>query len=132
MVNLPWFIPQKRNVVDTNDYEVIVAADKSDITGLQDGFPTFQTNDGKFVKVKEFRDESKRPWWKFFDEFEYRETTSASEAHKWYNWYEPGTSAAEKKLLWKLDILIAFYSFLSYFSKFVDQTNINQAYVSVC
>ncbi|GMM36530.1 hypothetical protein DASC09_038550 [Saccharomycopsis crataegensis] len=130
MVNLPWFIPQKRNVVDTNDYEVIVAADKSDITGLQDGFPTFQTNDGKFVKVKEFRDESKRPWWKFFDEFEYRETTSASEAHKWYNWYEPGTSAAEKKLLWKLDILIAFYSFLSYFSKFVDQTNINQAYVS--
>lgn len=137
MPNLPWFIPQKREIKDTNNYSVEV--DKSGVaeTGstetfldVDSEFPVLKTKDGRLVKIKEFRDEAKRPWYKFFDEFEYREPTQKAQQHKWYHWFEPGTSDKEKKLLWKLDILIAFYSFVGYWVKYMDLANLNLAYVS--
>lgn len=45
-------------------------------------------------------------------------------------WYDPNTSAEEKKLLYKLDILILTYTSLSFFTKFLDVSALNNAYVS--
>jgi hypothetical protein len=81
-------------------------------------------------EIREFRDEVNRPWWKFFDEFEYRETTEESKKYKWYKWFRDDASTAEKKLLCKLDILIAFYAFVGYWVKYIDSANLNNAYVS--
>ncbi|KAG7818398.1 hypothetical protein KL928_003399 [Ogataea angusta] len=77
-----------------------------------------------------YRDEANRPWWKFFDEFEYRQTSEEASRRKWYRWFPEGTSAQEVKLLCKLDILIAFYSFVGYWIKYIDSSNLNNAYVS--
>lgn len=95
----------------------------------KEGYVPFEV-DGKVYKVREFRDEAHRPWWKFFDEFEYRETTEESSRYKWFKWFPEGTSAAEKKLLFKLDIIIAFYAFVGYWVKYIDSANLNNAYVS--
>lgn len=140
MTKLPWWIPQKRDLHDTNVYSNVVTVSdleedsssvKSSSTIKTNGsLPAIRLDNGKYAKIKEFRDEANRPWWKFFDEFEYRESSEKSKAHKWYHWFEPGTSAAEKKLIWKLDFLIAFYSFLGYWIKYIDSSNLNNAYVS--
>lgn len=86
--------------------------------------------DDKIYKIREIRDEAKRPWWKFFDEFEYRNTVDEARTHKWYKWFPDGTSNDEKKLLLKLDIFLALYSFVGYWVKYVDSANLNNAYVS--
>ncbi|CAN6637766.1 probable transporter Seo1p [Trichomonascus vanleenenianus] len=78
----------------------------------------------------EYRDEAKRPWWKFFNEYEYRLTTDEKRNHKWWKWFEDADSPAERRLLFKLDILLAFYSFIVYWVKYLDQTNLNNAYVT--
>lgn len=44
--------------------------------------------------------------------------------------FDEGTSKAEKKLVWKLYLLISFYSFLVYWVKSLDSSNISNAYVS--
>lgn len=142
MVKIPWFIPHKRDIEDTNVYSNVVsepspsaeddsksAKSHSSVTTI-DSVPAVKLDNGKYAKIQEFRDEANRPWWKFFDEYEYREPSGKGEVRKWYQWFEPGTSAAEKKLILKLDVLIAFYAFLGYWVKFVDQTNLNNAYVS--
>ncbi|GAD95623.1 pantothenate transporter, putative [Paecilomyces variotii No. 5] len=50
--------------------------------------------------------------------------------HRWYHWYEPGTSKEEKWLIFKLDFFILLYTCLTFFVKYLDQTNITNAYVS--
>lgn len=92
--------------------------------------PVTQLENGEYVEIREFRDEAERPWWKFFDEYEYREISSTSASYKWYQWFQPEASVEEKKLLCKLDILIAFYSFVGYWIKYIDSLNLNNAYVS--
>jgi hypothetical protein len=47
-----------------------------------------------------------------------------------FNWYPTGYDAKEKKLLFKLDITLLIYCCVSFFCKYLDQTNINNAYVS--
>ncbi|KAL1640896.1 hypothetical protein SLS58_006512 [Diplodia intermedia] len=47
-----------------------------------------------------------------------------------WHWHEPGTSKEEKWLIRKLDIFILTYSCLTFFIKYLDQTNISNAYVS--
>lgn len=47
-----------------------------------------------------------------------------------FHWHEPGTSKEEKWLIRKLDIFILTYSCLCFFIKYLDQTNISNAYVS--
>lgn len=78
----------------------------------------------------EYRDEAGRKWWKFFDEQEYRITKKQAKSNKWWQWFNPGTPAAEKKLLLKLDVLLAFYSCMAYWVKYLDTVNLNNAYVS--
>ncbi|KAJ6445401.1 Protein phosphatase 2C [Purpureocillium lavendulum] len=49
---------------------------------------------------------------------------------RWFHWYEPGTSKEEKWLLFKLDFFILTYTCLTFFVKYLDQTNITNAYIS--
>lgn len=93
------------------------------------GYLKYQVGE-KVYRIKEIRDEADRPWWKFFDEFEYRESKVEASKHKWYKWYPEDTPQEEKKLLIKLDILLAFYSFVGYWVKYIDSSNLNNAYVS--
>ncbi|KAL1601736.1 hypothetical protein SLS60_006651 [Paraconiothyrium brasiliense] len=48
----------------------------------------------------------------------------------WFHWHEPGTSAAEKKLIFKLDWFLLSFSCLYFFVKQLDQNNLSNAYVS--
>ncbi|KAH8882213.1 MFS general substrate transporter [Thozetella sp. PMI_491] len=49
---------------------------------------------------------------------------------KWYHWYSPDDSSEERKLVLKLDLLLVPYAFVLYWVKYIDQNNINNAYVS--
>ncbi|KAI1341452.1 MFS general substrate transporter [Xylariaceae sp. FL0016] len=45
-------------------------------------------------------------------------------------WHPKGTTASEKKLLFKIDFFILTYGCLAYFTKWLDQSNLSNAYVS--
>ncbi|KIW81186.1 hypothetical protein Z517_04211 [Fonsecaea pedrosoi CBS 271.37] len=51
---------------------------------------------------------------------------------KWYQirWFSPDDTKEERKLITKLDLLIVPYVFLAYWVKYIDQANINNAYVA--
>ncbi|KAF4340444.1 major facilitator superfamily transporter [Fusarium beomiforme] len=51
-------------------------------------------------------------------------------ARRWWHWHEPGTRKEEKWLIFKLDAAILTYTCLTFFVKYLDQTNITNAYVS--
>ena len=146
---LKWgFIPVKRHVDDLqNDLDSIANLTNSDDTNshttienninntTEKANPHFeithhdQNNEVNTV-IYEYRDEAKRPWWKFFDEQEYRINKKERSHNKWYSWFKEGTSYEEKKLLVKLDVLLAFYSCIAYWIKYLDTVNVNNAYVS--
>ncbi|KOG99559.1 Vht1p [Saccharomyces eubayanus] len=81
----------------------------------------------------EVRDEAGRKWWKYFDEFEYRVNKEYKKSRKWYEFLYPNHTTqtkAERRLLYKLDIVIALYFFMLCWSKSVDSNNYTNAYVS--
>lgn len=45
-------------------------------------------------------------------------------------WHPRGTPSTEKKLLFKIDFFILTYGCLAYFTKWLDQSNLSNAYVS--
>lgn len=45
-------------------------------------------------------------------------------------WFPKGTPSSEKKLLCKIDFFILTYGCLAYFTKWLDQANLSNAYVS--
>ncbi|KAJ5788320.1 hypothetical protein N7457_003310 [Penicillium paradoxum] len=47
-----------------------------------------------------------------------------------FNWYPSSYPSEERKLLFKLDLSILIFACLCYFVKYLDQTNISNAYVS--
>lgn len=51
---------------------------------------------------------------------------------KWYRiqWYADQDTVEERKLILKLDFLIVPYAFLAYWAKYMDQANLNNAYVA--
>ncbi|KAL4812286.1 major facilitator superfamily domain-containing protein [Aspergillus spinulosporus] len=51
-------------------------------------------------------------------------------SRRWYDWYSPEDTPEERKLITKLDLLIVPYAFTVYWVKYIDQGNINNAYVS--
>ena len=55
---------------------------------------------------------------------------TAEQGRRWFHWHEPGTSKQEKRLIFKLDWFILSYGCLCFFNKYLDQTNISNAYVS--
>jgi len=50
---------------------------------------------------------------------------------KWYDWYHPSDTKEERKLIAKLDVLIVSYAFVTYWAKYLDQSNIS-AYTTFC
>ncbi|KAL7663504.1 Major facilitator superfamily (MFS) profile domain-containing protein [[Candida] zeylanoides] len=78
----------------------------------------------------EYRDERERPWWRFFDEYEYRVTRETKSKQRWFKWFHEDDTPAERRLIVKLDILLAFYSLAAYWVKYLDQTNLNNAYTA--
>ncbi|KAI0470045.1 major facilitator superfamily domain-containing protein [Xylariaceae sp. FL0804] len=53
-------------------------------------------------------------------------------ARKWYQltWYSPEDTSEERRLIAKLDWLIVPYAVISYWTKYIDQSNLNNAYVA--
>ncbi|OQE31862.1 hypothetical protein PENSTE_c001G02906 [Penicillium steckii] len=51
---------------------------------------------------------------------------------KWYylQWFADNDTKEERRLILKLDLLIVPYAVLAYWTKYIDQANINNAYVS--
>ncbi|VVT55469.1 uncharacterized protein SAPINGB_P004612 [Magnusiomyces paraingens] len=92
----------------------------------------FTVNQEKNELVYEVRDEANRKWWSLFDEYEYKEHRDKERKvnHKWYHWFDENDSPEERRLIIKLDILLCFFSFVMYWVKYLDQSNLNNAYVS--
>ncbi|KAK6460665.1 major facilitator superfamily domain-containing protein [Scheffersomyces coipomensis] len=139
MVCLPWFIPQYREVED--DVESISERDGLLKTSNDDSSIQLDEFDGKGdtnkVVIKEYRDEANRPWWKFFDEFEYRLTSEQQnkehfQKEDWwrFRWFNKSLTPEERKLLIKLDLTVGVYALLGYWVKYLDSANLNNAYVS--
>lgn len=125
---LKWGIfPVRRIVNEDLDYNF------EDLSSDEDGkLSDAEGEKSKEVIEYEYRDEANRSWWRFFDEWEYRAprgTTTRLPA-KWYHWFDPNDSPAERKLIVKLDILLTFYSMMAYWVKYLDQSNLNNAYVA--
>ncbi|CAR26347.1 ZYRO0B07612p [Zygosaccharomyces rouxii] len=81
----------------------------------------------------ELRDESGRKWWKYFDEYEYRLNKEYKKSRKWYEFLYPNHATqtkAERTLLYKLDVILAFYFLVLNWSKSLDTNNYTNAYVS--
>ncbi|GKT59774.1 major facilitator superfamily transporter [Colletotrichum tofieldiae] len=55
---------------------------------------------------------------------------STTPVRRWYHWFAPTDGPEERKLILKLDFLIVPYAFIIYWVKYIDQININNAYVS--
>ncbi|QBM89299.1 Major Facilitator Superfamily protein [Metschnikowia aff. pulcherrima] len=125
---LKWgFIPVRR-IVD-EDPDTPEDAEAETKISLQDSnYEDAQKTDE--VESLEYRDEANRPWWKFFDEYEYRVNKQTRQNHKWYKWFDENDTPAERKLMWKIDILLTLYSLIAYWAKYLDQTNLNNAYVA--
>lgn len=129
---LKWgFLPVERKVEDPEyekDFEEKLDYEKTGLSSSVSSSKDFENIDSQVEP--EIRDISNRKWYKFFDEYEYRQSKKERSTHKWYHWFNENDTPAEKKLLVKLDILLCFYSMMAYWVKYLDQTNLNNAYVS--
>ncbi|KAJ5666905.1 hypothetical protein N7462_011314, partial [Penicillium macrosclerotiorum] len=58
--------------------------------------------------------------------------TVPQKRRKWYHlqWFADQDTKEERRLILKLDLLIVPYAFLAYWTKYIDQANLNNAYVS--
>lgn len=124
-MTLPWWIPQLRVVEPEESLASSIASKTDALVAAEE----VSVEDAP-MPIREYRDEADRPWWKFFDEYEYRYTTNEAKNHTWWRWFDKGMSKQEKKLVMKLDLLLAFYAFVGYWIKYIDQSNLNNAYVS--
>lgn len=55
-----------------------------------------------------------------------------SKGRKWYHWYHPADSHAERKLVAKLDLLIVTYAFITYWAEYLDQSNLSWSNIRYC
>ncbi|KAK6200103.1 major facilitator superfamily domain-containing protein [Scheffersomyces amazonensis] len=136
MVTLPWFIPQYRDVKDVesaslNETDGLLSSTQNSVVELSE-FQESEDLKPHNYQIKEYRDEANRPWWKFFDEFEYRITSDQTTKKDWwrFRWFDNTMTPEEKKLLIKLDLTVGVYAILGYWVKYLDSANLNNAYVS--
>ncbi|CAI5756052.1 unnamed protein product [Candida verbasci] len=137
---LKWgFIPVRR-IVDEDEHGNFIGSSKEDAIIIEDddsesnSLSKESDNKTNVVEIQstntlEYRDESNRPWWKFFDEYEYRITTNTKNKRKWYKWFHDDDTPEERKLIVKIDLLLTVYSLMAYWVKYLDQTNITNAYI---
>ncbi|KAI0464170.1 hypothetical protein LJB42_001773 [Komagataella kurtzmanii] len=112
---LKWgFLPVRREVPDEVEDEAWLLREAK----LQDE-----------VSPVEYRDEKNRKWWNFFDEYEYRVNKTYRKKHKWYKWFNETDTPEERRVILKIDVLLTLYSLMAYWVKYLDQTNINNAYI---
>lgn len=112
---------QTNRVEVPQDVHLVVTDDSEKSITLQKGVPY------------ELRDEAHRSKWKFFDEYEYRLNKEYRKSRRWYEFLYPNhatQSKAERRLLYKLDIIIALYFLMVNWSRSVDSSNYTNAYVS--
>ncbi|CAI5760623.1 unnamed protein product [Candida verbasci] len=127
---LKWGIFPTRRIVDED-----VSEDVSEEVISKDSTNIEESEKKSISKVEvnelsfEYRDEANRPWWKFFDEYEYRITSQFKSNRKWYKWFHDEDTPEERKLILKIDLLLTFYSLMAYWVKYLDQTNLTNAYV---
>ncbi|GEQ67725.1 hypothetical protein JCM33374_g1390 [Metschnikowia sp. JCM 33374] len=90
---LKWgFIPVRRIVDEDIEPQETDNGEKQDSTtdskeSLQDSNYE-DASSTAHDELVEYRDEANRPWWKFFDEYEYRLNKYTRGAHKWYKWFD--------------------------------------------
>lgn len=60
----------------------------------------------------------------------YQLPTSEPARQKWYQWFAPTDTPAERRLILKLDGLIIVFVFLAYWAKVLDSSATSTAYVS--
>lgn len=131
---LKWgFLPQRR-IVDEDETEIQSTPETSSEKSKDD--ETFEKTESEIEhsqelqpKVLEYRDEKDRKWWKFFDEYEYRVSTETKNKRKWYKWFHDSDTAEERRVILKIDLLLTFYSLMAYWVKYLDQTNLTNAYI---
>ncbi|CCE61766.1 hypothetical protein TPHA_0B00940 [Tetrapisispora phaffii CBS 4417] len=106
---------------------------------IQEEVTSFDGNDSVLRLKKNFpyelRDEKDRRWYSYFNEYEYRLNKHYRNTKRgaWYEFLYPNhskKSRAERHLLYKLDMVIAFYFLMLCWSKSVDTSNYTNAYVS--
>ncbi|KAK9452706.1 major facilitator superfamily domain-containing protein [Dipodascopsis uninucleata] len=107
--------------VEFHDLNEFAGSDKRDIT--------LSSDEIELIAVKPLP--QKRRWYKFFDEYEYEDLyDGGKKEHKWYHWFDPNDTPEERKYIIKLDLIITIYCFVSYWVKNLDQSNVNNAYVT--
>ncbi|KAI5948645.1 hypothetical protein KGF57_005390 [Candida theae] len=139
---LKWGVFPVRRIVDEDENGNFINLDEdvTDASSSTEGGASIEKRDSKLETAQsvtkkeeepeiEYRDEKDRPWWKFFDEYEYRVTTQEKRKRKWFKWFHDDDTPEEKKLITKIDILLTFYSLMAYWVKYLDQTNLTNAYV---
>ena len=134
---LKWGIFPVRRVVDEDSDGNFIDTSYQDSSLTSEGDSIEKTNAqleiSSITKEEEseieYRDEKNRPWWKCFDEYEYRVTTQQKKCRKWYKWFHDDDTPEEKKFITKIDILLTFYSLMAYWVKYLDQTNLTNAYI---
>ncbi|KAI5906516.1 transporter SEO1 [Candida parapsilosis] len=135
---LKWGIFPVRRIVDEDENGNFIDIDDEGVATSTDERESLEKTDSKLeathsIKVSEpeieYRDEKDRPWWKFFDEYEYRVTTQQKKSRKWYKWFHDDDTPEEKKVITKIDILLTCYSLMAYWVKYLDQTNLTNAYI---
>lgn len=135
---LKWGIFPVRRIVDEDENGNFIDIDDEGVAESTDERESLEKTDSKLeathsIKVSEpeieYRDEKDRPWWKFFDEYEYRVTTQQKKSRKWYKWFHDDDTPEEKKVITKIDILLTCYSLMAYWVKYLDQTNLTNAYI---
>ncbi|CAK9437034.1 uncharacterized protein LODBEIA_P14940 [Lodderomyces beijingensis] len=130
------FIPQPSESLDIDNgsgpesFQVDAKSESSQIIASKevelDSSPDASTTSSSAL---EYRDEANRPWWKFFDEYEYRVNRHTKHARKWYHWFHDDDTPEERRVILKIDLLLTLYSIMAYWVKYLDQTNLTNAYI---
>lgn len=117
---------------DADSFNVVTTVEQDDDDSYDND--RLEGNDGEEEEDDaiewEIRDEAGRKWWSLFNEHEYKKSTKHKDGQRWYHWYDINDTKEERRLISKLDFLVCFYSFTMYWVKYLDQANINNAYVS--
>ncbi|ODV81678.1 putative permease [Suhomyces tanzawaensis NRRL Y-17324] len=131
---LKWgFLPVRR-IVDEDEYgnildEPEIKPAKSNDSLEKEHSANQEVQDAASIDTLEYRDEKDRKWWKFFDEYEYRVDAKTKKNRKWYKWFHDSDTPEERRVILKIDLLLTLYSLAAYWVKYLDQTNLNNAYI---
>ena len=125
------FLPVRRIVdEDENGNFIVPDEDKLSLDSETNSEKNSINEETRDVELSlEYRDEKNRKWYNFFNEYEYRVTSKVKQRRKWYKWFHDDDTPEERRVIMKIDLLLTFYSLMAYWVKYLDQTNLTNAYV---